>query len=448
MNIYISKRGVVRIITFTIAFIICISAGYFVSHNKKKSAEREVEHIYLKAIEEFSTNLDNINNTLNKAQYCGTTHQLSFLSSELWRDCAIAKQALATLPIEEVELTNIYRFLSQVGNYAISISEKATDGEVLTLDEYNTISSLYDYSSKLSSEVWSMDNRIHAGIIDFQKTKDNMKTPDSNQLPSLSEGLEQFESTTPSFPKLIYDGPFSDHILKQEPKMLVKIKEVSIDKAKNIASEFIKQEEQSLNQISDEHGKMSSYRFQTSKGIISVTKNGGYISYMLTARPVYEAKININDALSTATAFMYSNGYTNMITTYYETLNNICTINFANYQDDVVVYTDLIKVSVALDTGEIVGFDARGYLVNHSSREFPNDIITTKIAQKSVSPMLIVNSSRLAYIPNSSGGEVLTYEFSCTAENGQTILVYVNAKNGNEEQILIVYNQGNSVLTM
>ena len=46
-----------------------------------------------------------------------------------------------------IELTNIYRFLSQVENYAISISEKATDDDALTLDEYNTISSLYEYSS-------------------------------------------------------------------------------------------------------------------------------------------------------------------------------------------------------------------------------------------------------------------------------------------------------------
>ena len=38
---------------------------------------------------------------------------------------------------------------------------------------------------------------------------------------------------------------------------------------------------------------------------------------------------------------------------YFSTNDGICTINFAYMEDDVVCYPDLIKVNVALDTGNV-----------------------------------------------------------------------------------------------
>ena len=53
---------------------------------------------------------------------------------------------------------------------------------------------------------------------------------------------------------------------------------------------------------------------------------------------------------------------------YYVINNNICTINYAYVQDGAVCYSDLVKVGVALDSGEIVSFSATGYLMNHHTR--------------------------------------------------------------------------------
>ncbi len=60
-----------------------------------------------------------------------------------------------------------------------------------------------------------------------------------------------------------------------------------------------------------------------------------------------------------------------MKTTYYENIDNVLTVNFAYNDLDVCCYTDLIKVSVAMDDGEILGFDAKGFLVNHYDRDIP-----------------------------------------------------------------------------
>ena len=55
--------------------------------------------------------------------------------------------------------------------------------------------------------------------------------------------------------------------------------------------------------------------------------------------------------------------------TYYLKQDGIVTINYAYKQDEVTVYPDLIKLKVALDNGEIMGIETKGYLNSHEKRK-------------------------------------------------------------------------------
>ncbi len=46
-------------------------------------------------------------------------------------------------------------------------------------------------------------------------------------------------------------------------------------------------------------------------------------------------------------------------------------IPFALVQNGVIIYPDLVKVTVALDNGDIVGYEAMGYLMSHHDRDIP-----------------------------------------------------------------------------
>ena len=54
-----------------------------------------------------------------------------------------------------------------------------------------------------------------------------------------------------------------------------------------------------------------------------------------------------------------------MVPTYAMRADNIAVIPFAPEIDDVLIYPDLIKVNVALDNGEVVGYEALGYIMSH-----------------------------------------------------------------------------------
>ncbi len=79
------------------------------------------------------------------------------------------------------------------------------------------------------------------------------------------------------------------------------------------------------------------------------------------------------------------------------------TINFAAQQGEVLCYPDLVKVSVALDNGRVVGFESEGYLMNHTLRDLPRSPVSLGKAQAALSPALDILTHRLALIP--TGGE-------------------------------------------
>ena len=62
------------------------------------------------------------------------------------------------------------------------------------------------------------------------------------------------------------------------------------------------------------------------------------------------------------------------------------------------MYTDLIKVGVAMDNGDILSFDGRGYITNHKKRNLPEPKITAEQARKQLSSELAVTDTSLSAV--------------------------------------------------
>lgn len=446
---YISKRNIVRIVSFAIFGVSALSVRNIQLMSENKINSRALEYSYMRAVEELSTAADNINNTLEKQIYAGTPQLQQQLSSKLWRESSTAKAALAQLPIEELQLENTYKFLSQVGNYALSLSEKASHDQQISDEEYKKLKSLHDFSDRLCNDMWELESSINSGEITLLKVASSMDAPDEKS-PTVTEGFSDFEEGFDAYPTLIYDGPFSDHILEKNPKMTANAAEITQQKALERATMATGINSTDFSQVTEEAGKMPSWVFSDDKNTINcaVTKNGGYLSYFLKSRLVSNESMSIEQGLSNAKKFLDDLGINSMKTTYYEDYNGILTVNFAYNDNDICVYTDLIKVSVALDNGEILGYDARGFIVNHEDRSYSEKRISPLDAEKKVSPMLTVESRQLALIPSEGTEELLCYEFKCKNQEGKHVLVYINAITGEEEQILILFESENGTLTM
>ena len=133
--------------------------------------------------------------------------------------------------------------------------------------------------------------------------------------------------------------------------------------------------------------------------------------------------------------------------TYFLKQEGIVTVNYAYEQDGVLMYPDLIKVKIALDNGEVLGIETTGYLNNHTTRNIQNIKISKEEAKKTLNKQLNIQSEGLAYIPTEWQTEILCYEFKGKIDDAE-FLVYINAENGREEDILVITNTPNGILTM
>ena len=230
--------------------------------------------------------------------------------------------------------------------------------------------------------------------------------------------------------------------------------EVSEEDAKNKVREFLQNKtikeikvlEQSQNSL------IKAYNFSVILEnnlniVIAVTKQGAYVLYSNCNRDIEEEKLSYEEANQKGQEFLNNIGIINMKETYYLNNDGILTINYAYVQNDVIMYPDLIKVKIALDNGEILGFESSGYLNNHTERIIDKDIITEQQAKRKLNKDLNIQSQTLAIIPTEYKTEILCYEFKGKVDNRE-FLVYINAKTGEEEDILVIYNTPNGVLTM
>ncbi len=445
-NVTMSRRALARLLTFALAFILVLSVAAINNGTRADKAERAVENSYMHAIEELSLDLDNIKNNLQKGMYTNSISMLSDLSEKLCSDASNAKNSLSRLPIKELDLTETYRFLSQVGNYSKSLAEKCAEGGSLTADERRNISALHSYAQKISGSMWDIERRIGSGEITLADTAYAASNLEADGLVSVTDGFTDLADSDSTFPTLIYDGPYSDHIMNKSPLMLKNEKKIdqaeALRKAKKLA------DGNELELLTQEEGKMPSYVFTDGKRTIAITKAGGMYSYMLSSRNTGKQTLTAKEAVIRAEEFLAKLGIRGLTDSYYEIRNGICVVNLAAEQNGVTMYTDLIKVGVALDNGEVLSFDMRGYLTNHTIRELPPPKISGEYAKTLVSGSLTPISSKLCVIPSSGQNEVFCHEVRCTGSEGENILVYLNAVTGREEQILILKIGSGGVLTV
>lgn len=416
-----------------------------------KAYETDVENGYNRAYHELCGHIDEIDSLLSKARLANDPADLASISSDIFRKAEGAKSSLGQLPTSQINLENTARFLSQVGDYTYVLSQDMIYGVEISQEEYDTLASLNDYAAQLKNSLADIEQRIYSGEIRLTDTTTQAKL---NEVEAASgnvlEDLENVERSFDEYPALIYDGPFSEHIENQQSEMINSAAEVSRDEAKQKAEEFLGTNNLEYESES-ENTAIDAYTFtktdNTSQTSISVTKRGGYVLFFLTNRNVGEEKYDPSAATEKALAFLKNHGYNDMVSSYYDKSNGIATVNFAAVQDGITCYSDLIKVRVALDTGEVIGLEAKGYLMNHKHRDLAVPQLTAEQAGEHVSTSLEVSGSGMALIPKDSLREVLCYEFKGSF-SGKNFIVYINAENGHEERILLLLEGENGILTV
>ena len=443
----LTGRKAVRIISYLTAIVLVLGIWAGVSTFNLTVAQREIKRSNERALTQLGTYLDDISLNLQKCTYSRSKDMLSDVSTKLWRSSASAKESLSEITDGNTEVSGVYKFLSQVGEYTLSLNERLANGEKLTEDEEKNLNALLKYSKELSQGVNELISQEEDGLLDFEEIKSTLRD-DGRAAVYLGKELNDANQSLNDYPTLIYDGPFSDHINNKKSALTENLEKVTQAQAQRKAEAFIGKGEGALQPLSKTENNLSTFNFYNGDCTVSVTQKGGIVCYMLTSYYASEIRLSQKQAIERATEFLNSKGYKKIKESYYSTTDGICTINFAYYENGITYYTDLIKVSVALDDGQVTAFDATGYLMNHTQRKIPGNIkYSQEKARQLLKKELKVISSKAVFIPTEWETEVYAYEYHCKAPDGNEILVYIDPVTGNETDILILLYSDGGVLT-
>lgn len=438
---FMKRRNIVRLVSFLSAVIVVLSGVIIKGYYKNQSLSLEISNNYSKSMNDFSASLNNIALLLKKTSYATTAGQLSRYAAELLTEAEITKTAIAQLPSAS-HLDSLNRFLSQVGNYAFAVSLKLYNGEQLPSDFSSNIIKLSNTAQKISQIVGTA--QINYDNPDYWSQEIDREI-DQNVDESLSVSLQEIEGEFDDYPTLLYDGPYSDHITQKEPLMLQDKPPVSQTEALDIACKFLDVSLNDLKFADEQQGKIEAYRFGNDGMDITVSKAGGYVVYMRKNRQIENSKISYKQAISAAKKFLEEHSLNNFSESYYFIDEGVCVINFAFVDGETICYTDLIKVGVAMDTGEVMLYESMGYLSNHQDRAFLSAEYTPEQASENVSEYLKILKTSIALIPTRKGNEARCYEFSCI--DGETeVLVYVNVATLEVEELFILLKSDGGTL--
>jgi len=449
-----TTKTAIRLACFGAAVLLALLAVAVNNTLRMLHYKRQVESSYVRALQELSSQMNAITSDLKKSQYAGTTAQQAAISARVWRNAATAKTALGLLPAGEsqAELEDAYRFLSQVGDYAMYLTGKSMIGGEITGEEADAYTVLLDYSRQLGHRADSMQQLLSTGDIGVRDITLRDPSPDTGApeagAPRQASVMLEAEEKLESYPALIYDGPFSDHLLQRSPAMTKDEQVVGREVAMRTAAAWAGLSPALLRQGDDEESRMPLYAYLSDDLEVGVTRQGGHVAYLVSGREIGPRRLLVEDGLLRARAFLESHGIGAMTETYYELANGVLTVNYAYQAGDVICYTDLIKVGIAMDDGEVVFYDARGYINNHRDRRLDEPYLTPDNAARSLSKNLEANQTRLALVPTAGLDEALCYEFRCKGKQDEDVLVYINTENGAEEQILILIHRENGTLAM
>lgn len=403
---------------------------------------------YRHAFTELTEQMEGLDTALQKGQYAHTDTLLSSLCVEAYSRAAAARMALAELPFSHVELEDTADFLSHVGDYAYAVSKQPR-----TENAAGSLALLAQASATLTQRLEALSQQISTHPLTLEtllEAEERLAAVGSGQQDG--SPYQTVEEEFPQLPALVYDGPFSQHLDSATAKAIASLPQVDEQTARLAAAAFSDRDGDLLTLSSVGDGELPSYAFTLDTPEeslwIEVTRQGGLVSQFLLSRPFGPPVMLPEQAGLAAKQFLDRQGFPGLRETYFSTSDSLCTVSFAAVQDGVLCYPDLVKVTVALDNGEITGFESAGYLNHHTTRTLPTPSLSPDAAQQTVSPRLSVLTRQLVLIPSPGKYEILCYEFKCQDEDGSHVLVYINALTGTEENILLLLEDESGTLAI
>ncbi|MBE5803941.1 MAG: hypothetical protein E7316_05455 [Clostridiales bacterium] len=373
--------------------------------------ESTVEDVYLSALHQSAEEMDELTLHMEKALLTTDPVHAVTLLHTVGQTADSVRQHLSFLPVEHQTLAPALLFANQLSDYAGELLPRLVEQGALNSGERVRLEQLLALCSQLGSQLAMADATGDLSAL-------HLEMPIAASAPVQAKGLPQGEITQ--------------------------------EEALSIARSFVGDNRViSVKTAPGTSGSLAAYGVTVETPDVQlnleVTRQGGKVLWMMPETASFPVAQSPQTCREAAAAFLEWQGFPFMEPVYHEVYDGLCVISLTPVQEEVLLYPDLIRVQVRMDTAEVVGVETHNYWLNHVRRELPVPSLTAEQARSPVDGHAQVLSSRLCLIP-SGDTETLCYELSVSHE-GENYLIYIDARSGHEVELLKTIPLENGVRT-
>ena len=432
------KKKTWRIFSYVITFILvaglCTALSLVLV--RQKQYQNQLENIYEKSYYNTMDSVGNIETKLTKLSVVEGTSLQKVLLNDIWRECELASNNIAQLNSKSESIDEIIKFINQMGDYCYYLGAK--ENYNLTEEETQNLEKFSEIIGEIRQSLQEVQSKIMEG--------DTILGNFNKDLNHFTETFCCINHASIDYPELIYDGPFSDGLNDREAKALKDLEELNVETAQEKLLEYFDSDRTTAKSLGEGEGNIPTFLFEMKinddEAYAQVTKQGAKLIMYNNYREIETPKLNEEECVDKAKDFLNKIGYEEMENVWVTNNNSTVYINFAFVQDNIIIYPDLIKIKIAADNGDVIGFEAQNYIYNHTERE----IDTPESLNYKVKENLEILEDNYALIPTEWNEEVLTIEFVCKKEE-VIYYIYVNTETNEEERVLVVIDdQGKKLI--
>ena len=427
-NFWMIFFGVLAALAIATAVVIGVTLSSRLSNMRMSQVTDEnyyklsQENNYKRSLYLACDSMKNLDANLGKIAVSNdVAHQTQMLTYAIIHANAV-NQNLSNLPIEDSDnLVAVQTFVNQTQDYATYLLGKLSSGEKLTADQRVALDNLDNVAT-----------RLYNFLQDYAESDSGMFITNGNgmnNVGALTDSLNNVEQNAFSYEKLIYDGPFSESV---QEKVLKCDHKISHNTGAKIVSELFGK----AKFVDEINNKGVMYVYELENGRVLLSATGKVVQYETYSQAQGDSKLKADDCIETAEDFCRKLGYDVKGVWVSKTQDFVTYVNCATVVDGVIVYPDLIKVAVDNTTGEVVGMEAKAYLLNHRDWDVSFGSLSEDDAKQTISDSLKVTNVAKALIEKNDKHYVC-YEFQCQMGDRQ-YYVYVDSKTGNEVELFKV----------
>ncbi len=431
----------IRSILIAVLAIGIAGVGYwgYKEHEEKNALLIQAENSYQRSFHELSYHMDLLHDKIGTSLAMNSSERLSPQFVDIWRLSSEALTNVGQLPLTLLPFNKTEEFLSQIGDFTYRTAIRNLDDDPLNDDEIKTLEQLYKQAADIKDELRQVQHTTLANNLRWMDVELALATQEEQSDNTIIDGLKTVEKKVTEFAEGDEGSAFmeistKDHEFKNVPGEWKDEKQI-----RNFSKDLFSIKD-NVNIVVTKSGEgsdvpMYSVSYKDGKSVyMDITQKGAHPIQILVDRPIEDKKLSLNDGLIEAEKYLKKFDYQNMIPLQSQQFDNVGIFSFVYSQDDVRIYPDSMVLKVALDNGDILGFNAKNFLMNHDERNIPEPKLTLEEARDMVNNNVEIQEEHLALIENDLHEEVLTYEFLGTM-NDETYRIFINADSGAEENV-------------